>query len=161
MVLRQNDVTQMASILADKIDGEWSLWTSWSDCSKQCGTGEKTRTRLCDLPPPANGGADCAGSSTETAACNTQTCPTGVHYMNNKTLHRLWIFSQVICVLSLWLEFQPLGCWEDEEGPDLLKSLEEAGSKPAVLDGDYSSRTDVVNVSSTLVYDWELSVSHH
>ena len=46
-------------------------WTSWTNCSKSCGSGSQTRT--CTNPTPANGGSDCSGSSSQ--PCNTQACP--------------------------------------------------------------------------------------
>src|SRR3989344_136275 len=46
-------------------------WSDWSACSKACGGG--TQTRTCTNPTPANGGAQCSGSSSQT--CDTQTCP--------------------------------------------------------------------------------------
>jgi len=49
------------------VDGGWS---AWSACSASCGGG--TQTRTCTNPTPANGGANCVGSTTQ--ACNTQAC---------------------------------------------------------------------------------------
>ena len=47
---------------------EWSTWGSWSVCDLPCGGGTRSRTRTCTV---AN---MCYGESTETGACNTQTC---------------------------------------------------------------------------------------
>jgi len=57
------------------VDGGWSAWSAWSTCSATCGGGTQSRTRTCTNPAPANGGADCIGSTSESQACNTQTCP--------------------------------------------------------------------------------------
>ncbi|MFA5047421.1 MAG: right-handed parallel beta-helix repeat-containing protein [Patescibacteria group bacterium] len=58
------------------IDGGWSAWpTTWSTCSVACGGGTQSHTRTCDNPAPANGGAPCVGSDTESQPCNTQACP--------------------------------------------------------------------------------------
>ncbi|KAI8502229.1 hypothetical protein Bbelb_198170 [Branchiostoma belcheri] len=40
------------------IDGGWSEWVE-GECSVTCGVGEKTRTRNCNNPSPAHGGAEC------------------------------------------------------------------------------------------------------
>lgn len=57
------------------IDGGWSEWDDWSECSSECGGGEKKRSRRCDNPSPTNGGNECVGTAIETAPCNTQACP--------------------------------------------------------------------------------------
>ncbi|XP_042230990.1 hemicentin-1-like isoform X2 [Homarus americanus] len=56
------------------VSGEWSLWTSWSDCSVTCGQGLRQRTRLCDSPPPAAGGAECEGDDLEVMPCSNSPC---------------------------------------------------------------------------------------
>lgn len=56
------------------IDGGWSAWSAWGSCSVSCGGGTKTRTRTCTNPAPAYGGANCAGSSSESTSCNTHSC---------------------------------------------------------------------------------------
>ena len=55
-------------------DGKWGSWGSWSTCSKTCDDGWKTRTRLCDNPTPAHGGAMCPGSSSVTSRCSLRRC---------------------------------------------------------------------------------------
>ncbi|XP_013414532.1 SCO-spondin [Lingula anatina] len=58
------------------INGQWGEWCCiWSECSTTCGGGQRTRTRQCSNPAPANGGADCVGSSIEEEMCNSQPCP--------------------------------------------------------------------------------------
>ena len=49
--------------------GNWGTWSNYSVCSESCGGGSKSRTRLCDVPPP------CTGLATESQACNTENCP--------------------------------------------------------------------------------------
>ena len=64
------------SVCATSINGGWSAWSSWSACSvTDCGqTGTQTSTRTCTNPAPANGGADCSGSSIQTQSCSTPAC---------------------------------------------------------------------------------------
>jgi hypothetical protein len=53
-------------------------WGSWTNgiCSVSCeGEGQQTRTRICDNPAPANGGAQCTGSPNEVVSCNNGACP--------------------------------------------------------------------------------------
>ncbi|ESO90271.1 hypothetical protein LOTGIDRAFT_66885, partial [Lottia gigantea] len=46
-------------------DGDWGNWGEFSNCTKTCGNGTRTRQRLCDNPSPAHGGATCLGNQTE------------------------------------------------------------------------------------------------
>ena len=57
------------------VDGGFSDFGDWSECSAECGGGTQTRSRTCTNPAPANGGADCVGWKSETQKCNTQKCP--------------------------------------------------------------------------------------
>ncbi|XP_070177221.1 coadhesin-like isoform X1 [Littorina saxatilis] len=65
----------------EQINGGWSAWNEQSRtaCTKSCGTGNQTVTkvRTCTNPAPAHGGRSCVGSSRmqETPSCNTQPCP--------------------------------------------------------------------------------------
>ena len=64
------------------VRGNWGQWRN-ATCTKTCGSGTRTRTRLCDSPAPSNGGSQCVDGSgakvlTETLqnqTCNTQACP--------------------------------------------------------------------------------------
>ncbi|XP_066297373.1 uncharacterized protein [Branchiostoma lanceolatum] len=57
-------------------DGNWSQWSSWSDCDVTCGFGNQSRSRSCDNPRPLGGGANCTGDSEQTQVCDTgQQCP--------------------------------------------------------------------------------------
>eukprot|EP01128_Nolandella_sp_AFSM9_P010412 TRINITY_DN718_c0_g2_i1.p1 TRINITY_DN718_c0_g2~~TRINITY_DN718_c0_g2_i1.p1 ORF type:complete len:747 (+),score=118.28 TRINITY_DN718_c0_g2_i1:275-2242(+) len=49
-----------------------SEWSDYGDCTKTCGTGEKTRTRTIIVDPVAGGGS--CPSLTQTAQCNTHVC---------------------------------------------------------------------------------------
>ncbi|XP_022809965.1 coadhesin-like, partial [Stylophora pistillata] len=66
------------------INGGYSAWGSYSDCSEPCGGGKQTRRRTCTNPSPANGGKDCdrLGSDVSTRKCNTRNCPIDGGYSN-------------------------------------------------------------------------------
>uniref|UniRef100_A0A915MQQ4 Uncharacterized protein n=1 Tax=Meloidogyne javanica TaxID=6303 RepID=A0A915MQQ4_MELJA len=48
--------------------GGWNTWGVWSECSRLCGKGVRSRSRTC----PSD--ASCPGSSTEQSFCNEQAC---------------------------------------------------------------------------------------
>merc|ERR1711973_328044 len=47
------------------VDGGWSKWTVWTECSKTCGKGHRSRVRTCTNPPPSGGGRLCKGGKKE------------------------------------------------------------------------------------------------
>ncbi|XP_020901650.1 mucin-2, partial [Exaiptasia diaphana] len=53
------------------INGGYTNWTEWTECSATCDGGVQQRTRACTNPPPQHGGKVCEGSSFETKPCNT------------------------------------------------------------------------------------------
>ena len=57
------------------VDGGWTEFSDWSDCTATCGGGTEIRTRTCSNPTPANGGAECTGSDVETQTCGDVVCP--------------------------------------------------------------------------------------
>ncbi|PIK52864.1 putative neurogenic locus notch-like protein 1 [Apostichopus japonicus] len=63
-------------------DGVHGPWTAWSECSSNCGTGNRTRTRECDSPAPILGGGNCTGPLTDNVTCETVcpevSCPEGM-----------------------------------------------------------------------------------
>ncbi|XP_078375584.1 coadhesin-like [Oculina patagonica] len=56
------------------VDGRWSPWSSWSECTYSCGGGKQTKTRTCTNPAPANGGKDCRGKNSDSQSCNKDDC---------------------------------------------------------------------------------------
>ena len=57
------------------VDGGYSVWSDWSECSVACGGGTQSRYRTCTNPAPAHGGADCSGPASETRTCRQNDCP--------------------------------------------------------------------------------------
>jgi hypothetical protein len=56
------------------VNGSWSPWSNWNNCTADCNGGQRTRTRLCNQPTPQCKGAPCNGSSSQSESCNTQPC---------------------------------------------------------------------------------------
>ncbi|XP_038608610.1 complement component C8 beta chain [Tachyglossus aculeatus] len=50
---------------APLVDGQWSCWSSWSECSG----GQRRRSRTCSHPTPQAGGGDCLGPSDQMDRC--------------------------------------------------------------------------------------------
>merc|ERR1719334_3060394 len=59
------------------VNGGWGNYSAYGACSTTCGAGKKTRSRQCNNPAPAHGGANCTGAATESADCKVKDCPTG------------------------------------------------------------------------------------
>ncbi|XP_076053538.1 hemicentin-1-like, partial [Oratosquilla oratoria] len=57
------------------VDGSWSHWQAWSECSETCGTGVRRRTRLCNDPAPLYGGQTCEDDGIEYEECGLRDCP--------------------------------------------------------------------------------------
>ena len=57
------------------VDGNWTEWSTWTECSTSCGGGIMSRNRTCSDPEPQFNGLDCSGNNTEKASCNENHCP--------------------------------------------------------------------------------------
>ena len=55
--------------------GHYGEWAAWSQCSQSCEGGVQLRHRVCDSPPPTEGGDDCVGAPTGERMCNLHPCP--------------------------------------------------------------------------------------
>ena len=56
------------------VDGSWGQWSQWSMCSKTCGDGAQVRSRVCNDPKPAAGGATCVGGTSQEKYCRMRDC---------------------------------------------------------------------------------------
>ena len=63
------------------VDGGFSEWSLFGNCSKECGGGIRARTRTCTNPAPAHGGSDCEGATSETESCNAEACPGNITHV--------------------------------------------------------------------------------
>ena len=67
------------------MDGTWSEWTNYTDCTKLCDIGTKFRTRQCEFAPGAPKGENCtSGVSSEKVFCNIESCAGRVIYLTIK-----------------------------------------------------------------------------
>ena len=73
---RQKAIRKWSIQFVISVDGNWSAWGSWGDCSVTCGGGTQRRSRSCTNPPMAHGGKPCTGQSTMIQDCNMHVmCP--------------------------------------------------------------------------------------
>ncbi|XP_030409760.1 adhesion G protein-coupled receptor B1 isoform X4 [Gopherus evgoodei] len=58
--------------------GGWNPWSAWGDCTRDCGGGLQTRTRICR--PIPDEGLVCEGVLEEGRLCNRKACNTNGRY---------------------------------------------------------------------------------
>eukprot|EP00795_Rhopilema_esculentum_P010253 gene10253-18947_t len=63
---------------ASVVDGGWSSWGEFKQCSRPCGGGIAYRERTCHNPVALRGGKYCEGDSKEYTICNKKPCPDSV-----------------------------------------------------------------------------------
>lgn len=61
-------------LLTVAVDGGWSVWSAWFNCSQHSNDAHAAdrclcRNRICNNPSPRNGGAECKGMSTSVTNC--------------------------------------------------------------------------------------------
>ncbi|XP_076112520.1 A disintegrin and metalloproteinase with thrombospondin motifs 16-like isoform X2 [Mytilus galloprovincialis] len=103
------------------VDGGWSEWSVWSECSRSCGGGVTKRERQCNKPLPQYGGMPCQGDDKVYKMCNVKVCPDGDGdfydvqctsynkepyrgwYLKWKPNHKLYDFNEP-CILHCYAE---------------------------------------------------------
>ncbi|XP_062907004.1 SCO-spondin [Mobula hypostoma] len=105
-----------------RVDGGWTPWSSWSDCSVTCGWGSQTSTRACINPPPRNGGSECEGLGIQTKNCSSADCP------GDESCH--WS-AWSACSLTCGSAYRSRRC--SESGED-RRELEPCYSQPCPVD---------------------------
>ena len=65
------------------IDCKVGQWSDFAACTKSCGTGSKTRTRV--NVPPQHGGKACPAAS-DTKPCNTHPCPSKISFLKRHNI---------------------------------------------------------------------------
>lgn len=68
-------ITNCSQLTCDVVDGSWSQWTPWSECSATCSGGFQNRYRFCSEPPPSGAGLPCEGPDREEQPCSLEPCP--------------------------------------------------------------------------------------
>ncbi|XP_069890339.1 hemicentin-1 [Dipodomys merriami] len=97
------------------VDGHWSEWSLWEECTRSCGRGNRTRTRACNDPPAQHGGRPCEGNAVEIIMCNARPCP----------VHGAW---------SAW---QPWGACSESCGKGNQMRTRLCNNPPPSFDGAY------------------------
>lgn len=84
------------------VNGGWSTWSPWSQCSHPCMI--KMRTRECTNPPPENGGLNCTGTKVEQFPCGS-----AVECQSKDIIHLIlqyffkWVkFNRYFCSFMNW-----------------------------------------------------------
>ncbi|XP_047190205.1 adhesion G protein-coupled receptor B1 isoform X9 [Scophthalmus maximus] len=68
-----------------EINGGWTVWSLWAQCSSECGGGIQIRTRTCQSPPEES--YLCEGVVEEGRPCNSQPCTgKGRHHSRSQSL---------------------------------------------------------------------------
>uniref|UniRef100_A0A7M5XCK5 SUEL-type lectin domain-containing protein n=1 Tax=Clytia hemisphaerica TaxID=252671 RepID=A0A7M5XCK5_9CNID len=67
--------TRKCDVPACPVDGKWTEYSEFGECSASCGGGSQKRTRSCTNPAPAHGGKECEGSDEDERECGTDPCP--------------------------------------------------------------------------------------
>uniref|UniRef100_A0A665VKH1 SCO-spondin n=1 Tax=Echeneis naucrates TaxID=173247 RepID=A0A665VKH1_ECHNA len=81
----ENEEQEPCNTVHCPVNGGWSVWSVWSQCSSECDSGVQTRERFCNSPSPQHGGSSCSGPHIQTGDCNSHpcsgACPEGMVYM--------------------------------------------------------------------------------
>ena len=62
-------------IIFAPVNGNWTRWSDWNNCTLQCGGGTQNRSRTCTDPHPQYGGDECVGDAVDVQICNNHKCP--------------------------------------------------------------------------------------
>ncbi|XP_007935886.1 hemicentin-1 [Orycteropus afer afer] len=102
------------------VDGKWSEWSSWEECTRSCGRGNQTRTRTCNTPLAQHGGRPCEGNAVEIIMCNIRPCP--VH--------------------GAWSSWHPWAACSESCGKGTKTRMRLCTNPPPSFDGSYCNGAD-------------------
>ena len=84
------------------VNGNWSDYDNWSECSTSCGTTSiKMRNRSCENPSPKYNGTDCQGHAFDYVHCDVTNCPGNnkyYHFVN--TILTIQLQSKLYCPIE-------------------------------------------------------------
>ncbi|XP_066915374.1 uncharacterized protein [Clytia hemisphaerica] len=90
-----------------KVDGRWSDWSNYTECSVSCGNGNQFRNRTCF--PPQHGGLECTGVDVEVKNCLTaKVCPVVLMKAMNCTKACETIGENLVCGSEFFKGFTPM-----------------------------------------------------
>uniref|UniRef100_A0A493TWE9 Hemicentin-1 n=1 Tax=Anas platyrhynchos platyrhynchos TaxID=8840 RepID=A0A493TWE9_ANAPP len=126
------------------VDGNWSEWGLWEECSKSCGQGNRTRTRICSNPSAQHGGKPCDGSAVDSVMCNIRPCPVCGTIISSKVA--VW-FKQfygyaAFAVDGEWSSWLPWGPCSETCGKGTQTRLRLCNNPPPSHDGSYCEGSD-------------------
>ncbi|XP_068563703.1 hemicentin-1 [Cebidichthys violaceus] len=102
------------------VDGNWSDWSLWEECSRTCGQGNRTRVRTCSNPPAQHGGKPCEGKAVEVIMCSVRPCPVAGNW-------------------GSWLPWSPCS---ESCGKGMQSRIRLCNSPPPAFDGPQCEGTD-------------------
>jgi len=137
--LGESTQSKACSVKPCPVNGEFTTWSTFGKCSKDCGGGVKRRTRTCTNPAPAHGGENCTGLLAEEEPCNKQACPVDGGWDNWSS------YSMCSAVCGGGTEKRYRGCIKPKPangGAECVGKYEESrkcNESPCPVDGGFSN----------------------
>ncbi|ESO92729.1 hypothetical protein LOTGIDRAFT_162203 [Lottia gigantea] len=138
------------------VDGKWTRWGSWSECSKACGGGERKRFRSCNNPKPTASGEKCKGLNWEKEDCNKVDCPpTPTNFdmsICNESYFECDSATMCIPIDEQCNELVQCDDGSDEVKCDEVLRVREGGVRYSTADGNGSGKTEILSVVLGFVF---------
>lgn len=78
------------------VDGTFTSWTAWTQCTATCNGGIQQHQRVCTYSPTAPHGKPCIGNTSEVRDCGLNECPGTL----NREIYPMYLIWKGIHVLS-------------------------------------------------------------